>query len=187
LAVLGDPARLHNYLTGWFPGLKSAHTKDLQVATCILCSHRIFAGASYEGIPIRDFSSLAKLTQDGFVGMGAAQNDESVLHRFRLTRQEKFSADDLDDYLSPDSTFFKLFKPFMSPVSRLTKCKTATIARETYVYEVDTDKWVAHLSSLGLLRLEDEHRKWNPPWTGADLIERLKSRSHEGQNEEPPS
>lgn len=186
LRVLGDPKRLHNYLTGWFPGLTSADTRDLQIITCVMCSHRIFAGMTYEGIPIRDFSSLAKLTQDGFVGMGnISENGELLLHRYRLTKNDKFSRDDLEDYLSPDSRFFKLFKPFLYPVTRIVRCDAATVARETYVYEVDTEEWVANVDSLGLPRLADETREWKRPWSGADLLELLKART--GADAESPS
>jgi len=148
---------------------------NIEIVPCILCSHRIFAGMSHEGIPIRDFSSLAKLTGDGVVGLGTIENDESVSHRFRVLVGEKFSAADLDDYVSADSKFFKMFARFMHPVSRLIRCGSVTVARETYLYEVDTEEWIAHMDSLGFARLEDERKKWARPWTGESLTEALKS------------
>ena len=175
LRLLADPGRLLNYLTGWFPGIRAADIANIRIVPCVLCSHRIFAGMNHAGIPIRDFSSLAKVTQDGIVGFGMMEDDESVLHRFRVLKKEKFSAEDLDDYLSVDSKFFKSFSPFMHPVSKLSRCEGVTVARETYVYEVDTDEWIAHMSSLGFVRLEDERKKWTRPWTAEDLIKELES------------
>jgi hypothetical protein len=69
----------------------------------------LFAGMRHAGIPIRDFSSIAKLTQDGVVRMGIAKDNESVLRRFRVISKDEFSADDLDDYLDADSKFFRMF------------------------------------------------------------------------------
>jgi hypothetical protein len=175
MRLLADPARLLSYLTGWFPGITREDTTNIRIVPCVLCSHRIFAGMSHEDIPIRDFSSLAKLTGDGIVGVGIIENDESVSHRFRVLGEEKFSAKDLDDYVSADPKFFKMFVRFMHPVSRLIRCDSVTVARETYVYEVDTDEWIEHMSSLGFLRLEDERKKWTRPWTGEDLTEALNS------------
>ncbi len=142
LRLLADRARLRDYLTGWFPGVTDRDTADVSIVPCVICSHRIFGGLCHAGVPIRDFSSLAKLTQDGVVGLGAMSDTELVLHRFRVTRREKFSAEDLDDYLSADSKFFAMFAPFMHPVSRLARCADVSVARETYVYEVDSEEWI---------------------------------------------
>jgi hypothetical protein len=38
---------------------------------------------------------------------------------------------------------------------------------------MDTDEWIAHMSSLGFVRLEDERKKWTRPWTAEDLIKEL--------------
>ncbi len=175
LRVLAGPDRLLSYLTGWFPGITREDTMNIRIVPCVLCSHRIFAGMSHENIPIRDFSSLAKLTTDGIVSLGIMENDESVSHRFRVLAGEKFSAADLDNYTSAEPRFFKMFVPFMHPVSRLTSCGNITVARETYVYEVNTHEWIEHMGSLGFVRLDDERRKWTRPWTGEDIAEVLDS------------
>ena len=108
------------------------------------------------------------------MGFGMVEGDESVLHRFRVLKQEKFSAEDLDDYLGADPKFFKMFSPFMHPVSKFVGCEGITVARETYVYEVDTDEWITHMDSLGFVRLEDERKKWKRPLMGEDLVKEAK-------------
>jgi hypothetical protein len=173
MRLLADPGQLLNYLTGWFPGISRKDATDIRIEPCLLCSHRIFAGARHAGIPVRDLSSIAKLTQDGVVSMGIVRNHESVLQRFRLTRKERFGAEDLDDYLSDNSRFFKMFSAFMNPVSKVVRCEGLTIARETYVYEMDNTEWTAHMDSLGFARLEDEVRKLVRPWTARDLGETI--------------
>lgn len=175
LRLLSNPDRLLDYLTGWFPGVRRVDCEGIRIMPCVLCSHRIFAGMEYQGIPVRDFSSLAKLLGDGIVGLGVMKDGDSVLRRFRVIEAEKFSAKDLNDYLGPSPKFFEMFKPFMHPVSTSVRCNGVTVGRETYVYEVDGEEWIAHMRSLGFTRLQDERKKWTGPFTARELADELAS------------
>jgi hypothetical protein len=172
LRVLADPARRLDYLTGWFPGMTREDAMAVRIVPCVFCSHRIFAGMQHDTIPIRDYASFAKLTGDGIMGIGVAEGEEFVFQRFRIVGERGFSVEDLDDYISADPKFFQTFKPFMHPVSRFVRCGGATIARKTYVFGMENDEWINHMSSLGFARLEDERRKWTRPLTGADLTKK---------------
>ena len=153
--ILSDPARCHSYLAGWFPGTRSQDLVGLKIVPCVLSSHRIFAGLHCNGIPVRDFSSLSRLCDVGVIGMGRGGGDEVILRQYRIIRGKKFSASDLEDYCSPDSIFFKTFKPFMHAVTRFDRLGDLTIARETFVYEVELDDWARHMEALGCVREPD--------------------------------
>ena len=158
--ILNDPARRQSYLTGWFPGTKPEDTANLKIVVCVLCSHRIFSGLHYNGVPIRDFSSLALLCDDGIVGMGGMlAEDEVVLSRYRIIRERKMSALDLDNYCSRDSVYFKSFKPFMYPITRIERAARVSIARETYVYGVELGEWRSHMEALGCAREPDRRQR----------------------------
>lgn len=162
--ILGDPVRRQSYLAGWFPGLKAQETEDLKIVACVLCSHRIFSGLQYGGYPIRDFSSLAKLCDDGVVGMGGGfEKNEVVLRRYRVIRGDALSELDLTDYCSPDPIYFKMFKPFMQSITRIEAFKDMTLARETFVYQVELDQWSQHMETLGLPREPDRRQSLNAP------------------------
>lgn len=170
MRILGDPARRQSYLTGWFPGTRSQDTVDLRIVACVLCSHGIFSGLQYKGFPIRDFGSLALLCGDGVVGMGGMiAEDEVILRQYRIIRDKTISGLDLDDYLSPDSTYFKSLRPFMHPVTRIERLGEMTIAKETYVYEMELDEWVSQMESLGCTREPDRRQKLKPVFTGEIL------------------
>jgi hypothetical protein len=158
--ILADSVRRQSYLTGWFPGTRKEDTIGLKIYRCVLCSHRVFSGLEYKGVPIRDFSSLSRLCEGGIVGMGAGVADEEViLHQYRIIRDDTLSSEDLKDYLSPMPTFFKMFQPFMHPVSRMERLGAVTISKETFVYEVELEQWEEHLESLGCTRLADRRQR----------------------------
>ena len=153
------------------------------VKPCVLCSHRIFSGMEHRGIPIRDVASLSKLVDDGIVGLGRADKQgESIMYRFRVTAESGFSAADLDDYLSAESKYFKMFVPFMQPLCRFERLGAVTVARETYVYEVDSDEWLAHMESLGFERQADEHETLTFPWSSEEVLEKLAQKQKESRD-----
>jgi hypothetical protein len=176
LKILHAPGKLHDYVTGWFPGTDMEQTAGLEIVPCVLCSHRIFAGLTYDDIPIRDFSSLSKLIHDGVAGLGVAQREESTLHRFRLIGEAGFSAADLDDYLSTGSKYFRMFTPFMHPISRIEVFGDFAVARETYIYQIESKAWLAHMESLGCVRQPDERTIFTPPWSREELQAKLEQR-----------
>ncbi len=168
--ALKDPGRLLNYLRNWFPGISRQEMSEIQLIPCVLCSHRIFAGMNHKGIPIRDFSSLAKLLDDGVVGLGVVENDESIMSRFRLIAENGFSSEDLDNYVGSESRFFRIFARFMFPISRFDRFVGITFARETYVYGVELGAWLRHMTALGFERLPDERKKWTIPWSPEEIL-----------------
>jgi len=173
LETLADRDRLHNYLAGWFPGTKAQDSENLHIVPCLLCSHRIFSGLAQDGIPIRDFASLALIANEGIVRCGTLNPDgESTLVRHRLTSESGLSSSDLTDYLSADSKYFGMFRPFMRPLSRLERVGNVRLARDTYVYEVDSDEYLAHLEAIGCVRLPDEQKKVQLPISLEDFTDR---------------
>lgn len=184
IEALSDPSRLLSYLAGWFPGTKRQDIANIVIKPCVLCSHRIFSGMEYAGIPIRDVASLSKLVDDAIIGLGRAdKRGESIMYRFRVTQESGFSASDLDDYLSVESKYFKMFVPFMHPLCRFEKLGAVTVARETYVYEVDSDEWLAHMKSLGFARQADEHKTLTFPWSSEEVLEKLAKKQRESPDQ----
>ena len=177
IKALSDPSRLLSYLAGWFPGTRRQDVLNLTIKPCVLCSHRIFSGMELNGIPIRDVASLSRLVDDGVIGFGQADKQgQSIMYRFRVTPASGFSAPELDDYLSAESKYFKMFAPFMTLLCRFEKLGSVTIARETYAYEVDSDAWLAHMESLGFTREADERRTLTFPWSSEEVLEELARR-----------
>jgi len=64
---------------------------------------------------------------------------------FGLPGEHGFSSSELDDYLSSESKYFKMFIPFMHLLSRFERLGNVTVASETYAYEVDSDASVSHM------------------------------------------
>jgi hypothetical protein len=163
MKILSDPVRRQSYLTGWFPGTKPQDTANLKIIACVLCSDKVFSGLHYKGFPIRDFSSLQLLFQGGIVGMGGPVTEEEVIMRqYRIIREKTMSGSDLADYCSPNSMFFNMFRPFMSPLSRIERLGEITIAEETFVYQVDSDDWASHMEALGCAREPDRRQRLKP-------------------------
>jgi hypothetical protein len=159
------------YLAGWFPGTRDGDRKDFRITTCVLSSHRIFSGLTVDGVAIRDYASFARLADDGIVSMGAVQQEsETVVHRFRLTAEDRFSGPDLDDYLSRESKYFKALAPFMRPISDPVSFKTFTTAWETYVCHLELTEWLAHMEGIGCERLTDERKNLKPLARIEDLL-----------------
>ena len=180
LRVLSDPVRLQSYIAGWFPGTNANETKNLIMRPCVLCSHRIFSGISHNQIPIRDFASLSKVVSDGIVGMSALHPDGNIVrHRFRIISQQGFTAADFDDYLSDNSKYFTLIEPFMHQVSRFERLGNITVARDTYVLDVELQDWIEHAESLGVTRLPEEREKPSAPLSVEELARMFQSSQEE--------
>jgi len=187
MEALSDPNRLRGYLAGWFPGTKANAVAALRLQPCTLCSHREFAGLDYEGIPVRDFPSLALLFGDATLSTGwVDENGESVAHRHRIVGEHGLTAADLDDYLRPDGRYFSIFRPFMKALTRTDPLVggSVTLARETYVYQAKLDDQLTHLDSLGFARLPDERRRVEFPLSAEDLI--AEGESQESNRKPPP-
>ncbi len=169
--ILANVVRQHDYLAGWFPGSKARDTSNLKIASCVLCSHRIFSGVAHRGFPIRDFASLVQLCEGGIVGMAQVEaNGEAVVHRYKVTRQIGFSGEDLNDYLSPDASYFKTFAPFMQAISRFHRFQDIVLARETYVHAVSLDDWDDQMSALGFAKETDTTVTLPFAYPGEDAI-----------------
>ena len=157
-----DRRKLRDYLAGWFPG-RRLDTKRLVIHLCVLNSHRFFSGMDFKGIPVRDYSSLSRLVDSGVVDMGSREGDGVAMRRVRVTDDGGFSREDLDNYLGATSKFFTAYLAFMNPVSRIERLGRITLARETYVYEIALDEWLAHMEAVGAKRLPDQHQKLSAP------------------------
>ena len=178
--ALSEPTKLRDYLAGWFPGRKLLG--KLRLSPCILSSHRIFSGMHYSGIPVRDYASLSGLLEGGVISIATGEDpSDTLVQRFQLTAGDRVSAKDLDDYLSPNSKYFKMFAPFMRQVSRIVALKGFAIAYETYVYQMDLNDWMENLERMGARRLPDERRRLKVPLT----MERLLAESNEGEDSVP--
>ena len=109
---------------------------------CVLCSYRVFSGVPIDGIPIRDFASLALICSDGIVGMGVEDDSgHVVMQRYRLLARENATDEDFDDYLSDRSRFFKMFRPFMHEYDRMERLfdRSLILAHNTFVHYVSQD------------------------------------------------
>ncbi len=152
-------SRLPDYLAGLFPGTTRARSERLRIQPCILTSHRVFSGLAIDGIPIRDWASLALICGDAVVGMGTADGSgQVVMQRYRLRANEQFTQSDLDEYLSESSRFFATFEPFMRECDRLDRLfgGSLMLAYNTYVYGVSQDEWAAHLDRIGCVQVSEE-------------------------------
>jgi hypothetical protein len=178
--ALSDPARLRDYLAGWFPGRKLVGKPRL--APCVLSSHRIFSGLHHNGIPVRDYASLAKLLEGGVIATATGEDPSDVLvQRYRLIAGDRLSAGDLDDYLSPNAKYFKMYAPFMRQMSSLIGLHGVTIAYETYVYQMEPNDWEENLEGIGASRLADERRHLKVPLT----MEQVLAESNGGEGAPP--
>jgi hypothetical protein len=160
IETLSDTNKLGDYLAGWFPGTKRNFLKDLKIQPCILCSHFVFSGLVYRGIPVRDFTSFSLLVDAGSFGMEIPENDETIVHRYRATSADRFTISDFDNYLGPDPRYFCTYRPFMTSFTEINRLvdSNVTLANETYVYEADPQDWLTHIDSLGFARMPVERR-----------------------------
>ena len=98
---------------------------------------RVFSGLVIDGIPIRDWASLALICGDAVVGMGEDDGSgDVVMQRYRLRGNEQVTQKDFDEYLCDASRFFATFRPFMREYHRLDRLfgNALGIAYNTYVH-----------------------------------------------------
>jgi hypothetical protein len=175
--VLSEPEKRQSYLAGWFPGTKVSDTADVRIQPCILCSHREFSGLSYEGIPVRDFGSLSLLFGDATVGMGSVNEVGEVnMYRYKIIKEGGPSQADLDNYLSVDANYFKTYRPFMQPVTRIKSIADGKVrlATETFRLELELGQWIAHLDELGFEKEPVEQTEIRPPFDFAQAMKEPK-------------
>jgi hypothetical protein len=161
LEVLKDREKLRDYFAGWFPAAKRHACKEVRIQPCILCSHFVFGGLDYCGIPVRDFPSFKILLGSGTIGLSVMdEKGNTVTHRYKSTPGDRVTAADFDEYLRPDARYFRIYKQFMTLYTEINNLPQSgiTIAQENYLYDTPVDAWLAHLDSLGLMRLPDEAR-----------------------------
>lgn len=167
MAILSEPQKRQSYLAGWFPGTKVANTAKVRIQPCILCSHREFSGLQYEGIPVRDFASLKLLFGDASVGMGSVDDAGDVtMYRYRIIKEGGPTQVDLDNYLSVEADYFKIYQRFMQPVTRIRSIADGevSIATETFRLEMELGQWIAHLDQLGFTKEVVEHKDVKSPF-----------------------
>jgi hypothetical protein len=158
--ILENPKARQSYLAGWFPGTKSHETTSLSIRACILCSDRTFSGLSFQGFPVRDFSSLSLLFGDGIISMGSINQEQKVIKKsFRLYSEGGPSITDLNDYLSSNPKYLEIYAPFMRPITRLEYFNDGqiTLGLDAFVLAADDiDEWISHVESISVATLPDE-------------------------------
>lgn len=178
--VLQNAQRRQSYLTNWFPGTKLRDTRDVEIVPCLLSSHRIFSGMHYDHLPVRDFASLALLLSDGVVGLGSMdETGKAHMYQYRIVNERGLSAAELDDYLSEDAVYFKMFRKFTREISLVENFDQMALARDTFVHEVDSDDWLAHMDALGFTRLADKEEKIRFPMSLEELLSKMEPQTGE--------
>ena len=86
--ILKDPAIRQIYLAGWFPGIPSEDTANMNIQTCIICSHRLFGGMNFKGVAIRNFKSFTGVLTEQVVSHSIIENNkEATLNKHSLERR----------------------------------------------------------------------------------------------------
>jgi hypothetical protein len=156
--------KLPDYLAGWFPGTRRGTARDVTLKPCVLCSHRVFSGMTIKGVPIRDYASLSLTLGDATVHMGRSDATGAARVRpCRLRTGERPTMSDLNNYLSSDAVFFKMFRPGMhryTQIDRLTE--SLILARGSFVYQVSEDSWRETLEAIGAVPLDEETIRIGP-------------------------
>jgi hypothetical protein len=125
-------------------------------------------------VPVRDYASFVRLLEGGIISIGTADKDRgTVVKRFQLTAGDTLSTGDLDDYLSCDAKYFRIFSPFMWPTSRFVQLNDITVAYETYVFQWTPEEWEANLESVCARRLPDERGRLKIPMSMASVLEKM--------------
>jgi hypothetical protein len=153
--IFADPASRRRFLAGWFPGLDLEQIDALNIVRCVLSSHRALSGQTLHGVAVRDYGSLGRLLDYGYVRMGAAINEKAVLRGFSVLRGEKLTKEDLVDYLTPSSILFRMFRHFMAPLQLFDHFGDTILVRETFVYQVSVSEWCEWMQSEGYKQLDD--------------------------------
>lgn len=116
--ILKDPAIRQSYLAGWFPGTTLEDTANMNIQTCIICSHRLFGGMNFKEVAIRDFQSFTgNLTEQVVSHSIIERNKEATLIKHSLVGPHGFSLEDIDNHLRSDAKFFQIFHENMVAVS----------------------------------------------------------------------
>jgi hypothetical protein len=173
MTILNEPRKRQDYLAGWFPGTKVYDTVGIRIQPCILSSHREFSGLEYEGIPVRDFSSLSLLFGDASVGMGSLdENGTITMYRYKIIKDGGSTQADLDNYLSAEASYFKTYEPFMHPVTRIKSLADGEVrlATETFRLELELGQWIEHLDQLGFTKEPVERKELKRPFNFAEAM-----------------
>lgn len=185
--ILNNPLTRQSYLAGWFPGASVRESADMNIRTCVLCSHRLFAGISIEGVPVRDFYSFSSVMTEHVMSFGMAEPDqEGTRVRYSIAQDGKFSQADLDDYLEDSSRYFRMFAANMRPYTEFDTLIPGklTLAWEKFLYFMDTTMvdFISFMDSLGFYRLPDERVLVNFPLT-KEALEKQMAEHKGGQSE----
>ena len=114
---------------------------------------------------------------DSSVGMGSInETGEVTMYRYRIIKEGGPSQADLDNYLSANADYFKVYRPFMQPVTRLKSIGGGQVrlATETFRLELELGQWIAHLDELGFAKQPVEHTELRPPFDFAQAIKESK-------------
>jgi hypothetical protein len=154
--ILEDQERRRTYLRAWFPKIDPATIGSIHVVGSVLSSHRLFSGLRIDGILVRDFASLSRCIEEGTVGIGHENEDGKLeVTRYRLRKGETLSSRDLANYFSEASILHRMFGSSMKRQHVWQHFDGLTLARDTYAYDFDTEKWQEAMEAMGCTRLPD--------------------------------
>ncbi len=155
--------RCKPYLSGWFPNGITDISATFRIQPLVICSHRLFSGLAIDSVPIRDLASLSTILSDGVVQVGTIQTGTTVsLNRFRLRDHERASQDDLDDYLSVDSRYFRMFRQQMRTVRVRRGVAGGAVEKDTFSFQADPESIERGLEQLGARRLTADQVEIGP-------------------------
>lgn len=74
--------------------------------------------------------------------------------------------------LSVGAHYFKTYRPFMQPVTRIKSIADGLVrlATERFRLELELGQWIAHLDELGFAKEPVEHTKLKPPFDFAQAM-----------------
>jgi hypothetical protein len=127
---------------------------------------------------IRDYASLSRLVEDGFVGMGLVTEDNTVvMRRCRIRKQEQVGPSDLDNYFSESSIFHRIYEASMKQQHVFQQFGDLTLVRDSYAYAVDLDEWCDYMERNGYVRLPDHLVKLEQEKTYEALLPEMSNQS----------
>lgn len=190
-----DPA-LRNRLKQWFPDAEIGALNEWRYVPCVVTATRMFSGIELTGIPVRDIFSLENVLLRGSLEIIAAGAGDLMLRQYSFWRGEKFSPDDLEDYLRIGGLYWQTRGVHSVDLAVLEARVPPGVSLVTETCRVTFESWeesVSRLDALGLRVVEERREPRASPTP--DLAEDAGSRaqgdtadvSHGGGAPEPAS
>lgn len=141
LKASGQLARIHTWLSQ--PGAWPKLAKELgwgplptiEIHTCIVTANRMFSGYHLDGQPIRHAHEMLNLLSTGTIGMPGTL--------LRVWRAEKFSTDDLVDYVRGDSITKDANEAMIEETLSVNLGRRARLSRSTFGFDFERFREIA--------------------------------------------